>query len=267
MSGEPALIQYPAADDLESIGKEGEVVSECEYWETYYFESDIQYEWNDGHLEAKPVSDYATFQVYEWFKGLVQHFLRVHRIGCLVGLEMGFRMALPTKTVIRKPDLGIVRDSNPQPLLPFDCSYHGIFDICIEALSDKTKRGRDRDLVYKKADYAAGGVSEYYVLHREPENQRFFTLSPQGVYVPIQPIGGVLYSQVLPGFGVRLSDLTTLPEPETMRDDPVYPFVLPGWRESDRRADAEAQRADAEAQRADAAERELAALKARYGEG
>jgi hypothetical protein len=80
----------------------------------------------------------------------------------------------PTGTVIRKPDFGVVRNDNPQPLLPLDCSYHGVFDLCVEALSDNERRGIERDSVAKKAEYAAGGVPEYYILHREPERQGFF---------------------------------------------------------------------------------------------
>ncbi|WP_172965200.1 hypothetical protein [Candidatus Thiodictyon syntrophicum] len=37
------------------------------------------------------------------------------------------------------------------------------------------RRGSERDTVTKKAEYAAGGVPEYYILHREPERQAFFT--------------------------------------------------------------------------------------------
>jgi hypothetical protein len=33
-------------------------------------------------------------------------------------LEMGFRLPRPSGTVIRKPDLGVVRSDSPQPLLP-----------------------------------------------------------------------------------------------------------------------------------------------------
>jgi hypothetical protein len=74
-----------------------------------------------------------------------------------------------------------------------------------------------------------------------------------------------------PGFRFRIDDLKRQPEPDRMVDDPVYPCVLPGWREADRRAaateekaraEAEAQRAADAEQRALATERELARLRA-----
>ncbi|WP_295431821.1 Uma2 family endonuclease [uncultured Thiodictyon sp.] len=227
--------------------------TEDDYWRTYYLESDIHYEWNNGRLEEKPVSDYETFQVYHWFMLLLGHFLRARPMAKLVALEMGFRLPLPTGTVIRRPDFGVVCNDNPQPLLPLDVSYHGVFDVCIEALSDKERRSIERDTLVKKAEYAAGGVPEYYILHRTPEQQAFFIRTPAGVYVPISPEDGVIRSRVLPGFQFRLADLCGRPEHERLRDDPVYAaFVLPGWREAEQRAAAEARRADAEAQRADA---------------
>ena len=262
----PAMLSPGSADGL--------WVSEETYWQDYYLEADIHYEWNDGRLEEKPVSDYETYLVYAWFVELLRHFLRARPIARMIALEMGFRLPLPDKTVIRKPDLGIVRDDNPQTLLPREASYRGVFDLCIEALSVKERRGIERDTVTKKAEYAAGGVTEYYILHPAPEHQAFFTRTPAGVYMPLVPEDGVIRSRVLPGLQFRLADLTRQPAPETMRRDPVYAdFLLPGWQEAERqvlterearrlaenRAEVEAQRALAEARRAEVeAQRALA---------
>lgn len=249
---DPAFAGQDAAS-LTPGSAAGRLVSEKTYWRDYYFESDIHYEWNDGRLEEKPVSDYATYCVCHWFLLLLSHFLKTRPIAKHVGLEIGFRMRLRDRVVIRKPDLGIVHNDNPQPLLFHDRSYHGIFDICLEGLSDQDRRSIERDTLTKKAEYAAAGVPEYFILHREPRYQRFYRLNDAGIYSPIEPRDGVIASQVLPGFQFRLSDLVEQPEYEALRDDPVYAdFVLPKWREDRERAEAEAQRAEAEAQRADA---------------
>jgi hypothetical protein len=261
--GHPPPTRVPSAQSPDSA--DGLWVSEETYWKDYYLEADIHYEWNNGRLEEKPVSDYETYLVYAWFVELLRHFLRVRPMARMIALEMGFRLPLPDKTVIRKPDLGVVRDDNPQPLRPREASYRGVFDLCIEALSVKERRGIERDTVTKKAEYAAGGVPEYYILHPAPEHQAFFTRTPAGVYVPLVPEDGVIRSLVLPGLQFRLADLATQPAPETMRRDPVYAdFLLPGWQEAERqvaterearrlaekRASAETQRAEVEAQRA-----------------
>ncbi len=244
----PPPRRLPAAGSADGL-----LVSEAVYWTEYYLESDHHYEWNNGRLEEKPVSDYETFLVYAWFGELVRHFLRTHPCAQLVGLEMGFRLPLPSGTVIRKPDFGVVRNDNPQPLLPLDCSYRGVFDLCIEALSDQERSGIERDTFTKKAEYAAGGVPEYYILHQNPDHQAFYTRTAAGFYTPIAPQSGVICSRVLPGLQFRPADLARRPELEALRDDPVYAgFVLPGWRADRERAAAAARQAAAQARRADA---------------
>jgi hypothetical protein len=261
MSNQHAIAE-PAAEVVEPVSEDGRRVSEEEYWLHYYLEPDIHYEWNDGRLEEKPVSDYATYLVYEWLTVLLRHFLKAHPVARMVALEMGFRLPLPHKTVIRKPDLGVVRNDNAQRLLPLDVSYHGVFDLCIEALSDKERRGIERDEVSKKAEYAAGGVPEYYILHREKEHTAFYARAPGGVYRAIPPVDGIIRSRALPGFQFRESDLRRQPEDETMRDDPVYAgFVLPKWRETEQRAEDAEQRAEAERKAREAAEKELARVR------
>ena len=70
----PAALTPGSADGLR--------VSEETYWQDYYLEADIHYEWNNGRLEEKPVSDYETYLVYAWFVELLRHFLRARPIRC-----------------------------------------------------------------------------------------------------------------------------------------------------------------------------------------
>jgi len=271
MSMQPEIAERPspappAEAPVAAAPEPSRFVPEDEYWRRYYLDADRSCEWNDGRLEEKPVSDHATYLVYLWFVELLRHYLRAHPIGQLAALEMGFRLALSGKTIIRRPDLGLVLKANPAPLLPLDCSYHGIFDLCVEALSDRDRPSILRDTVTKKGEYAAAGVPEYHIIHSTDDHLGFFTLSAAGQYRPIAPVDGVIESLVLPGFRFRIDDLKRQPEPERMLDDPVYPFVLPGWREADRRAAAAEAKARAEAERADAeaerAEAEAASAKA-----
>jgi len=122
-------------------------VSETEYWEKYYNAPDVTYEWNNGYLEEKAVSKFLTSLMSEWFSELLGHFLRVHPIAKKTFLEMGFRLTLPGSTENRRPDLGVVLNSNSVPLLPDDSSYQGTYDLCIEAISESTKEDIKRDTV------------------------------------------------------------------------------------------------------------------------
>ncbi|WP_295587070.1 Uma2 family endonuclease [uncultured Lamprocystis sp.] len=224
----------PLADQPELWGEprsaDALMVSEHTYWTQYYRGSDVRYEWHNGRLEKQPVPDDRTYLVRNWLRELLRLFLRTQPIARMAAPGMGFRLPLPGGTVIRKPDIGVVHNDNPQPLLPLDASYHGVYDLCVEALSDQERSGITHETVAKRAEYAAGGVPEYYILHREPEHQAFFTRTAAGVYVPIAPDNGVIRSRVLPGLQFRLRDLSAQPAPEALHDDPVYAgYVLADW--------------------------------------
>ncbi len=214
-------------------------ISEAKYWEKYYNTPDVFYEWNNGNLEEKAVSDVLTILTYKWFFELLEHYLRTNPIAQSVPLEMAFRYSLIGKSEVRRPDLGIVLNDNPIPLLPHDKSYHGIYDMCIEALSDSTTEIMERDTVTKKQEYAEAGVKEYYILDGRPKRTQFFRLNAQGVYAPIKPLkGGIIKSKVLPGFQFRFQDLFTKPSPDEMINEKVYQdFVLPGYYETKQKAE------------------------------
>lgn len=252
-------IASPAQEEARLSGppsEAGKRVSEALYWDAYYEYSDISYEWNDGVLEEKPVSDYLSFLVYLWFVSLLEQFLTVHPIGKMVGLEFGFRLALPDKVAIRKPDLGVLSSKNPVDLDLYDRSFAGVFDLCIEVLSDSERSEIERDTRVKFLEYEQAGVREYYILDRKGTHTAFYRRTPSGKYAPIMagntPEGRLIRSEVLPGFQFRIDDLYRRPSLEEMAQDPVYcGFVLPFYQESRQRADAEKARADAEAARAE----------------
>ncbi len=244
-----------------------EYVSEEVYWEEYYSETDTPYEWNNGRLEALPMSNFAEYMVYLWFLDVLRDFLHVSPMARIMGLELGFRMALPNKVVIRKPDLGVVLHTNPIPLRDHDQSYRGIFDICIESLSTGSKQDIRRDTITKRDEYAAGGVQEYYILDERGIETEFYELTPGGVYRPLPRQGGVVRSGVLPGFQFRESDLYTRPLPPELIDDPVYSsFISPYYRSERQRAEQAYERAEQEHERAEQeherAERYAAMLRA-----
>jgi hypothetical protein len=236
-----------------------EVIPEAVYWRDYYEQPEPSYEWNNGYLEEKPVSDFETAQIYRWFLSVLEHYLKTNPIATVALLEMGFRLQLPHKTTIRKPDLGVVLNTNPVEAKLKDRSYHGIFDLCVEALSDSDKSAIEHDTIVKKSEYAAAGVKEYFILHDSDKHLAFYRLSQRQVYVPIMPQNGVIHSEVLPGFQFRMKDLRKRPDVETLLDDPAYQaFILPAWQQereirktTEQRAEAEYARAEAEYARAE----------------
>jgi len=215
-------------------------VEEAKYWEKYYDNSDENYEWNNGYLEIKPVSEHLTTLMHDWFTKLISYYLDTQQIGQKICLEMGFRLALPNKTVIRKPDYGVILHTNPVPFKSTGetYTYQGICDLCVEALSDSTPQEIKRDTETKFREYEAAGVKEYYILYaKDDELMAFYRLNENGMYVPIKPkSGNVIQSSVLPGFQFRPDDLYRRPSLKEMACDPVYePFAFPAYSEERRR--------------------------------
>ncbi len=208
-------------------------VTEAEYWEKYYEYPDIIYEWNNGYLEEKPVSDYLTFLSYSWFWKLLDYYLATKPIAKTVGLEMGFSLILIHKTLTRRPDLGIVLNTNKVQLLPADKSYKGTFDLCVEAVSDSKKADIKRDTEDKFKEYAQAGVKEYYILDGHNRYTGFYRLETNGIYRPIAVQKGIIKSTVLPGFQFRFKDLYHCPTFAEMTKDQVYKdFILPEYTEA-----------------------------------
>ncbi len=71
-------------------------------------------------------------------------------------------------------------------------------------------------------------------------------MNKQGKYRSIPHPGGILRSEVLPGFQFRLADLYAHPDLREKLDDPVYnSFILLEYQAEHHRADVEQQRAEA----------------------
>ncbi len=252
--GQQTLAKMPVfrlPDEFYPLSRDGWAVSEETYWAEYYEGSgdvdyDTRYEWNNGYLEELGVSNYQVHAMADWLQLALNQYLASHPIGKLVsGGDFGFRLKLANKVAIRKPDFAIVLNNNWQKLAKKDRSYHGTFDLCIEALSDSTKRDVERDTIDKKKDYAEVKIREYYIIDDE-DRMAFYSLNQFGQYEPIAPIAGdIICSKVLPGFQFRKSDLLRQPTLEEMAEDEVYRgYVLPLFQAQKQELAKERQRAE-----------------------
>ena len=226
-------------------------VSEAEYWKTYYEHPDSQYEWNNGLLEEKPMPDFLSISLYQWFLRLLEEYLTVFPQGRIMALELGFRLELGKKKLsIRKPDLAVILHSNPVEAKLLDRSFDGVCDLCIEFLSDSTPSEVERDTVHKKEEYAKAGVAEYYILDRLRNHTAFYALNEQGVYERMKSKEpGVIHSRVLDRFAFRLQDLEKQVAFEKLIDDPLYqPFLLKSFQQERQEKENALQREEQERQ-------------------
>ena len=249
----PDAVNPDAPDD-------GLYVTEEEYWARWYAnpysDRDVKYEWNNGRLEAKPLSNPAQIALYNWFLNILQRYVQSHPIARLINLETGFSLTIEDleevrgeKKVVRRPDIGIILNDNSVGWEEDDRSYKGVYDLCVESLSDSTKREAYRDTVEKRIEYAQGGVREYYILDPSEEYMHCYRRDAEGEYVEIEvDDDGVIRSRVLPGFQFRWDDLLRRPDMKELVLDEVYSeYVFPEHQEVVARADREARRAVVEA--------------------
>ena len=240
------------SNDFSPQSDAGLIVSEEEYWKNYYEHPDFRYEWNNGILEVKAVGDYASYLQSEFFSSILKEHIKTTQIAKLVGLDIGFKLVLPDKKSIRKPDIAVILNTNPVQIEPDHCTYKGCFDMCIEFLSDSDKRVVENDTVVKKLEYSQGGVKEYYILDRYKKETSFYRLKSNGIYEKIKPQKGIIKSRVLPGFRFRIKDLYDQPTLEDLIKDKVYqPYVLKSYQEQFQRAEKERLRAEKEQQKAE----------------
>lgn len=205
-------------------------ITEAVYLKNYYEKQQdesgksVSYEWNNGYLEIKPMSDYLTSLIHLWFLKLLSHYLQHSPCAKLTLLERGGKFKLSAnEQVIRKPDLGLVLNSNPIALSNHDRHYQGCFDLCVETLSTSHISEIRRDTIQKKREYEQAGVQEYLILAHDPKYCEYYHLNAQEVYQPAQrDQEGVVRSGILPGFQWRMEDLYYQPDEMEMAALPVY---------------------------------------------
>jgi len=229
------------------LSEDGKMVSEEEYWKKYYqCHEFFSYEWNNGILEVRPMADYQSSSMYQWFLKILDSYFSTYPVGKIINLEIGFRIAFSNSTSVRIPDMAVVLNKNSVVIQPEDARYYGIFDLCIEQISYSALKEIKRDTVSKKAEYEGIGVKEYYILDARGKETAFYRLNRQGKYVSIKPgKGGIIESSVLKGFRFRISDLYSQPLLKNLSEDTVYQkYVIPFYQEEKQRAEQEKQRAD-----------------------
>ncbi|MDM8551827.1 Uma2 family endonuclease [Desulfobacterales bacterium HSG2] len=243
---------YGEPDDENGLSKDGLAVSEEEYWEKYYNDPDFVYEWNNGYLEVKPMSDQKGSESYQWFCNIMRCYIQTYPVGRISNLEIGFRLSTSKKIEIRRPDLAVVLNDNLVEINDDDCTYQGVFDLCVESLSHSSDSEIIRDTVDKKGEYEGTGVREYYILDARKTETVFYRLNRRGQYQKISPVGDIIRSGILPGFQFRISDLYRKPSLEELAEDPVYhDYVFPSFKAVKKELALEKQRAEREKQRAE----------------
>jgi len=225
----------PTVETYRDESLDGMRVSEEDYWEKYY--TDTPYEWNAGILEVKPMSDYRSNLLRIFFDGLIHEYRNLGIPFQMISFEIGFKMLLSKGKKIRKPDIGFVGPDSLQ-MEHDDRSYKGIFDLCVEFLSDSRPSEVKRDTEVKFKEYEEAGVKEFFILDRNETHTAFYRLNKNGIYEPIDTSDGVVRSDVLHQFQFRIDHLYTRPDLNELINDPVYQhYVKRDYQKEKKRAE------------------------------
>jgi Uma2 family endonuclease len=128
-------------------------------------------EFVDGRVEVLPLPTIVHQRILGHLFLLVSHFVNQRKLGEV--LLAGVRVQIDANT-FREPDivfLGKGRNAN------MGDRYWSGADWALEIVSEDAK-SRERDLVTKRAEYAAAGIGEYWIV--DPASQRITVLVLQG---------------------------------------------------------------------------------------
>jgi len=206
----------------EPQSKDGLIVDEATFWADYYEDMDFRYEWNNGILEEKPMAVISGILYTDWLISLLKEYLKAKNYEYLIVADIGFKLNLPGKSVIRRPDHAILLGEKATNCDTNASTYQGVYDICIETLSHSKQKYIDRDTIDKKREYSQGKVKEYYIIDYKKDQTLFYSLNTNGGYSLVKPQNGIIRSTVLPGFQFRESDIYARPDPVNLINDPIY---------------------------------------------
>jgi Uma2 family endonuclease len=153
----------------------------------------------DGTLEVLPMPTPPHQLIVAYLYDRLKSFVAAGSLGTVFFAPLRVRIRSNT---FREPDVVFVARKHPDRIGPAYCDGA---DIVIEVVSPD-KVSQDRDYENKRADYAAAGIAEYWIV--DPQTQRITVLALVGkeyrVHGEFSP-GQQATSQLLAGFAVDTS--------------------------------------------------------------
>lgn len=193
-----------------SINSDGVLAPDNPTYEQFldWADEDTYAEWVNGEIVMSSPSNYKHQRICNFLNHIMDLLAQDRDLGLVIPAP--FQMRLPNSG--REPDLIFVQTARLH-LTDLERSYiNGPADIAIEIVSPESV---ERDLVTKFAEYATGGVPEYWVINAVTDEAHFYRLNETGSYVEmgLDP-NGRYYSPGLPGFWLNPAWLWQNPLPK-----------------------------------------------------
>jgi Uma2 family endonuclease len=147
-------------------------------------------------------------ELFMWLGALMNGYARRKRLGKVYGTRVAFRI---NDVNSPEPDLGFVRTDRLH--LVHRGFVEGPPDLAVEIVSPDSI---DRDYRSKREQYRRAGVGEYWIVDEIEQEVTLLRLGSRRTYREVRPRKGVLQSEILAGFWVRLEWLWQAPLPDPL---------------------------------------------------
>lgn len=196
MSTRPAIADIPE--------HEPSTIEEFLAWE-----DDKWAEWVDGKIIRMAPVTLGHQEILNFLLTLLSLYVEEHDLGVLSTAP--YAMHLPARQRVREPDLLFVSRDRMDRLQ--DRYLEGAADVVVEVVSPDSRR---RDRVEKVVDYEAEGVREYWLIDPPRRQVELRRLGGDGRYRLIEHEEGILTSEAIPGFRLRIDWLWQQPRPKLL---------------------------------------------------
>jgi Uma2 family endonuclease len=159
----------------------------------------------DGVIYMASPDNTDAGELFLWLATLMNLFVRARKLGKVYGNRVAFRL---DDSGGPEPDIGFVQASRLH--LVRRGFVQGPPDLAVEIVSPDSV---ERDYKKKRDLYEKAGVSEYWIVDEMKQKVILLRLDGGGKYRSVRANRGVLRSEVLPGFRIRLAWLWQEPLP------------------------------------------------------
>lgn len=157
-------------------------------------------EYSDGFVRVLPMPSLLHQWIARFLFLALERFVSERQLGEVFFAPLPVRL---TSTKYREPDIVFVR---PERIRTMKGQPDGA-DFVIEIVSEG-KESHERDYVEKRAEYAAAGISEYWIVDPEQRTITALTLAGQAyVEQGVFHAGDFAASSLLEGFSVRVDEV------------------------------------------------------------
>ncbi|OGO40720.1 MAG: hypothetical protein A2Z04_00910 [Chloroflexi bacterium RBG_16_57_9] len=170
-------------------------------------DEDVKAEWIEGEIIVHSPATPQHSEIDNWLIKVVGLFVDRHDLGKVLGPEVQIR--IPGRR--RVPDLIFVPKARQEMIRR--TYVQGAPDLVMEIVSPDSLA---RDWREKYLEYESAGVREYWVIDPVAQHLEVYGLTEAGRYTRLPEESGVIRSQVLPGFWLRVDWLWQEPLPNSL---------------------------------------------------